>query len=305
MERNARLILVSVFLVLTLIGLAVFYGWIMGPDGESMSDERLIQFDGSVSGLSIGSDVRYLGVRVGRVLSIDLSASHPGRVDVSIGTDQALPASATLVALLEPQGITGLSLVELRDRSGEDVVFEVPDGAIPGYPSLVTRLSAAAEEISASIDSTLKKADRLLNDRALADLDATIREVRRLSENLAGATDNLDEIMAGIGRVAAELEQALPEYRRVATQLNREVLPTIAEAGRSVKTVSDTVAAGLGDNGEQISELIDKDLRTLVGMSDDLAAALQEFNELLNNVNEEPGALLYGERVEEVEIRLD
>ena len=305
MERNARIVMVTLFLLLTVLGLVLFLQWISGPDEASMSGERLVQFDGSVSGLSIGSEVRYLGVGVGRVSSIALSPGYPGRVDVIIGTDQALPASDKLIALLEPQGITGLSLVELRERSEDNPGFDVAPDTIPGYPSLVTRLSAAAEEITASVDSTLKKADRLLNDQALENLDATIRQVRRLSENLASATEDLDQVMASVARVSGELERTLPEYRKVAQRLNQEVLPVIEDAGKSVQAISATVADSLGENQERITELVDKDLRTLVGLTDDLAAALQEFNEMIGNINEEPGALLYGERVEEVEISID
>ena len=104
MERNARIILVSVFLLLTVTGVWLFYDWINSNDNDKALEERLVQFKGSVSGLSIGSDVRYLGVPVGQVNSIKLNPERAGRVDVMIGAHQQLPLSERLVAVLEEIG---------------------------------------------------------------------------------------------------------------------------------------------------------------------------------------------------------
>ena len=102
-----------------------------------------------------------------------------------------------------------------------------------------------------------------------------------------------------------EIEQSLPDFQAVAVRLDQDVLPAVADAGRSLQRATDAVAGSIGENGEELSQLIEKELPTLIGMTDELAAALQEFNELLGNINEEPGALLYGEQVREVEIPRD
>ena len=305
MERNARVILVATFLLLTLLALVGFYQWLQGPDEADMGAEQTIQFDGSVSGLSIGSRVRYLGVPVGRVNSINLSSVARGRVDVVIGTDQPLPGANSLVALLEAQGITGLSVIELRDRSEETPGFVVPPGYIPGYPSVLSQLAGSASRITDTVESTLDRLNNLLDDQAMDDLGATVSQLRILSENLAAASADLDQLIASANRVSHEIEQSLPDFQAVAVRLDQDVLPAVADAGRSLQRATDAVAGSIGENGEELSQLIEKELPTLIGMTDELAAALQEFNELLGNINEEPGALLYGEQVREVEIPRD
>lgn len=302
MERNARIIMVATFLVLSVLGLVAFYQWIKGPDPEDMGVDMAILFDGSVSGLSIGSQVRYLGVPVGRVNSISLSRDYPGRVDVTFGTRENLPPVEDMIALLEAQGITGLSIIELQARNMESPGFEVPPGVIPGYPSLFSQLAGSAGRITSSVEATLAKLDNLLSEQAADDLGATIGELRTLSENLAAATTDIDQLMSSASRVSAELEATLPEFRSVAQRLDEEVLPTVAEAGRSLSSATDAVAGTLGENGEEIQLLLTEELPALVGLTDDLAETLQELNALLGNINDEPGALLYGETVKEVEI---
>jgi phospholipid/cholesterol/gamma-HCH transport system substrate-binding protein len=302
MERNARLILVSSFVVLTLLASVLFYRWIQAPKAENMGEEHLIQFDGSVSGLSIGSEVRYLGVAIGRVSSIALSPTQHSRVDVRIGTRQALPDAQNLVAFLEPQGITGLSIIEIEDRPGMTHTFVAPPGVIPGYPSVLSRLSGSASRIAGSLEQTLERLNRLLDDESIADLDATLRQTRVLTENLANTSAHFEELMSSAARVSRELETAVPDFRGLARRLDREVLPTVVAAGESLEAATRAIADSIGDNREELGQLIEQDLPTLIGVTDDLALTLREFTRLVGNINSEPGALLYGEQVKEVEI---
>ncbi len=305
MERNARIILVATFVVISLLALVGFYQWIKGPDPESLGTDTAILFDGSVSGLSIGSEVRYLGVPVGRVSSISLSREYPGRVNVSFGSREELPPAKDIAAFLEAQGITGLSIIELRARSQENPGFEVPDGVIPGYPSLFSQLAGSAGRITQSVETTLARLDQLLSEQAAEDLAATIQQLRVLSTNLAEATGDIDALMGSASRVSAELESTLPEFRAVAQRLDREVLPAVADAGRSLEAATSSVAGTLEDNREELDALLQHELPTLVGLTDDLARTLGELDRLLGNINDEPGALLYGETVREVEISRD
>ena len=305
MERNARLILVATFIGITVIGLLLFYRWIQGPDPEKLGTDLAILFDGSVSGLSIGSEVRYLGVPVGKVSRIALSREYPGRVDVVFGSRENLPPAEAMVAALQAQGITGLSIIELSDRNGAEPAFEVPPGVIPGYPSLFSQLAGSAGRISGSVEATLGRLNEILDEKTAEDLSATVAQLRILSSNLAAATGDIDSLVASAARVSAELEQTLPEFCAAAQRLDEEVLPTVSEAGRSLKQVTDSAADALGDNREAIEQLLVQDLPTLVGIANDLTATLRELNDLVGNINDEPGALLYGENVKEVEIERD
>jgi phospholipid/cholesterol/gamma-HCH transport system substrate-binding protein len=302
MERNARIILVTTFLAITLVALLVFYRWVKGPDPDDIGQNTAILFDGSVSGLSIGSEVRYLGVPVGKVSAIGLSREYPGRVDVVFGSEEELPPPREIAAFLEPLGITGLAFIELRGRSPEQPGFEVPPGVIPGYPSLFSQLSGSAGRISRSVESTLGKLDSVLSEEAAEDLALSIQQLRILTTNLAAASSDIGALMASASRLSNELEATLPEFRAVARKLDREVLPAVTDAGRSLESATDSVKSTIEDNREELAALLQHELPTLVGLTDDLARTLGELDRLLGNINDEPGALIYGETVREVEI---
>lgn len=302
MERNARLILVSSFILFTLLALFFFYRWIQAPVSTISSETRQVQFNGSVSGLSIGSEVRYLGVSVGRVASIRLSPDRHGRVDVIISSEQPLPPSHQLIARLEAQGITGLSIIELEDRLSTTDIFEHAENTIPGYPSILSQLSGSAGRITEAVEQTLLRINTLLDEESMADLNATLRHARKLSENLATASERFDDVLDSTNRMGDELSQALPELRAAAHQLDREVLPAITSASESLQSVSIAASGVIDENRTELDLLIKQELPSLVGVSDELAKTLQEINRLIGNINGQPGALLYGEQVKEVEI---
>ena len=305
MERNARIILVSVFLVLSLAGLYLFYQWIDSNTNEANVEERLMQFQGSVSGLSIGSEVRYLGVPVGRVTSIKLTPERAGRVDVMVGAQQLLPDSDLLVAMLEGQGITGLSIIELRDRRNSDPTFDAPAGVVPGLPSMLSQLSDSAGSVTERAAEALARINTLLSTETISDLQLSIEQIRIMTTNIASATADLGELTSSITRLSQELEKTVPDYRAVAIRLEEEVLPAVTGAGNSLQAASDAITSAVGENSEALQQMMNRQLPTLIGMTDQLADTLEQLSQTVESISEEPGSLLFGKRLPEVEIRLE
>ncbi len=304
MERRAQFILVAVFLLLTVASVAGFIRWIT-PDESDSVERRLVQFDSSVSGLSVGSVVRYLGVPVGRVLDIALNRERAGRVNVKIGLDQPLPDSDMLVALLEPQGITGLSLVELRDRNLTSVTTDVEPGVIPGQASILSTISNSAAKLSEQAELALTRINALLKEETVANFEDTVRQLRDLTGNLSQASGGADALLVSLTRVSEQLEAALPAYSSLAVQLESDLLPTIVDAGESIQRTSDVLAASVDENREEIGQLLQQDLPSLMRLSDEFAHTLREISRLTRNINNQPGALLYGAPVPEADIPLD
>ena len=100
----------------------------------------------------------------------------------------------------------------------------------------------------------------------------------------------------------SELERSLPELRAAAAQLDQSVLPAVTAAGASIESASNSIVEVVADNRDQMNQVINQELPTLIGVTDELAVTLREMNRLIGNINGEPGALLFGEQVKEVEI---
>ena len=304
MERRAQFLLVAVFLLLSVGSVVWFMRWISPAEGDAF-EQRLVQFDGSVSGLSVGGEVRYLGVPVGRVLDIGLNPQRTGRVDVQIGLDQPLPDSADLVALLEPQGITGLAVIGLSDRDTTSAPVDVAPGVIPGQPSVFSAVSASALQLAKQAEIALTRFNALLSEETIENFEVTARELRTLAGNLSRASGDVDALLASLGRVSTQVESALPAYHSLALRLEDDLFPTMIDAGQSLQATSDTLAATVGENREQVKQMLQQDLPSLIRVGDELAITLQELQRLARNINNQPGALLYGAPVKEADIPLE
>ena len=304
MEHRAQFLLVAVFLLLSVGSVVWFMRWISPAAGDTV-EQRLVQFDGSVSGLSVGGEVRYLGVPVGRVLDIGLNPQRAGRVDVQIGLDQPLPDSADLVALLEPQGITGLAVIGLRDRDATSAPVDVAPGVIPGQPSVFSAVSASAQQLVKQAEIALTRFNALLSHETIENFEVTARELRSLAGNLSRASGDVDALLASLGRVSTQVEAALPAYRSLALRLEDDLFPTMIDAGQSLQATSDTLAATVGENREQVKQMLQQDLPSLIRVGDELAITLRELQRLARNINNQPGALLYGAPVKEADIPLE
>ena len=70
METRANYILVGSFVLLLIAGLLAFVLWFARLQLDAEVSRFDILFEGTVTGLSEGSPVRYSGVRVGEVSSI-------------------------------------------------------------------------------------------------------------------------------------------------------------------------------------------------------------------------------------------
>jgi ABC-type transporter Mla subunit MlaD len=115
----------------------------------------------------------------------------------------------------------------------------------------------------------------------------------------------MEELVASVTRITAELEETLPDYRAMAISLDKEMVPAVVAAGNSLQDASDAVSEAVGTNQPQLRRLLQKDLPTLIGLTDDLARSLDGINQTMVNINDEPGAIFFGEQVREVEISLE
>src|SRR5690349_3503134 len=106
MEREANYVAVGAFVLLITAMAALFVYWYSDTRDQRSFNRYEIYFDGSVSGLSPGSQVRYLGVDVGRVVAIKLDPRTADRVQVLADIDSNAPISERTLAQLAIQGVT-------------------------------------------------------------------------------------------------------------------------------------------------------------------------------------------------------
>lgn len=193
-----------------------------------------------VTGLNPEAQVRYRGMAVGRVKSIDLDTKDRRRILVDIEVDDKIPINKSTYAQLGMEGITGISYVHLLDDySNTQPAAKGPEGLVevPLKPSFLDAISDNAEGavrdarvLMTSLNELMTPENRKRIAATLASLDRITANLQAVSERMPGLVARGEVWLGEDNRKAArdtlervnEAAKALPALARDAQQLVRE-----------------------------------------------------------------------------------
>src|SRR6202167_4452168 len=132
MDRDVNYVAVGAFVLLVVAMAVSFVFWYTDEQDKRTYQRYEIYFEGSVSGLTAGSPVRYLGVDVGKVKRIQLDPQQRKRVMVIVDIDSTAPIENRTLALLSLQGVTGLLFIDLEQDKQVRAAAALPQGL--NYP---------------------------------------------------------------------------------------------------------------------------------------------------------------------------
>src|SRR3712207_3406620 len=151
METRASHLLVGGFVLVLIAAMVGFIMWLARAQFQETADRYEIQFTGSVTGLQVGSPVRYRGVPVGTVREIRLDPANVERVRVRVDLQPGTPIKVDSLASMEQQGVTGGVYVQITGGTQEAPslreVANVPMPVIPSKPSTFAELADRAPEL--------------------------------------------------------------------------------------------------------------------------------------------------------------
>ena len=213
METRANYLLIGAVTLLGILATFGFFLWYARIAIDRQYDYYGIRFD-QVSGLSRAGDVRFNGILVGQVISIDLSRTGT-QVRVDIQVQNGTPIDSGTVATLRSQGVTGVSYVSLA--SG-------PPGAEPLAVDPTTGVEMIRSEPSV-FDSLIEGAPQLL-----AEATALLRQLSGLvsPENQQRVTD----ILGNVETASGGLEKALTDFSAISGTVREGVDQISAFTGR-------------------------------------------------------------------------
>jgi phospholipid/cholesterol/gamma-HCH transport system substrate-binding protein len=230
-------------------------------------DRYYVEIDGSVIGLSRGTNVYFDGIEVGSVDNIALSQHDLGRVRVAIDLDRGTPMRTDTKALIRGAGLTGLKTIDLQG------------GAI-GAPPLPVGATLVASE--SGLDRLQAQADRLAD------------QSERLMTRLNKVVDNVEQATS-----PEQLGAIVASTRETTANLARATHAAAALVADNRTAVHDAVAAlaRASDNANQVATDIRTLLRTnqgsIIGILADARQAARTFKELAREVRDKPSRLVF------------
>ena len=309
MERDARYAAVALFALAAIAATFAFVWWYSGQGDRRSYVRYEIYFEGSVSGLSQGSPVRYLGVDVGRVRSMSVDRKDPGRVKVVAEVDSGAPLSGATRARLGLLGLTGLLYIDLQLDPEADSARELVAGE--RYPVIQSRkgdIEAFLERLPDLVGragSVMARVESLLADDNLQAIHDSLRNVREASAGLPELSRNAASLAADLRSTAAEATALTQRLNAVATGAQPGLEATLA----SVQAASEK----LGRTAESLERIVVGNEAALGGLAGSGASELQqlvfdvrdasaEVRALARTLRERPSSLLRESKEQGVEI---
>ena len=286
METRAGYMIVGIFVLLMTAGILTFFLWLGKTDFDYKTKYYMIYFPGSVTGLTLGGTVNYLGVPIGTVKNIELDPEKPDQVRVLVGIKDSVLIREDAFASLELQGLTGYKFVQISGGSKESPPLEVKKGQ--RYPIIPSRYSGV-EEIMTALPRMVNKFTNLI-DR----MNATFSEENR--NRFANALKNIDALSQELAKSAEPLKIMLGDTSKAMKTFDTELKRLGKSTERvfiNVEDAAKNINIFLKDNRVAIDALTQTGsyeiLQTLNETRETMTTARQFFEKL----NENPRSLFF------------
>ena len=292
METRANYALIGLFTLVVFAGMLGFVYWFAAARNNGAKMSYRVVFTGSVSGLTRGSLVRFNGLRVGEVTTIDLVPNDPSRVMAVIEVDQKTPVKTDTRARLEYQGLTGQASVQLSGGTAAAPALVSPDGARPviyADRSDFQDILETVQRLATRTDGILARVEKVVSDNE-GSLGNTIRSVETFAKALADNSAGVGAFLASIGETAqriSSLSTRLEALSTTAEELLRSV--DASSVNRTVANVEGFTRA-LADNRQNIDALLADGAVLAKRLSDSsqrLDTALAEVNRIAKSIDGE------------------
>lgn len=309
MDRETNYVVVGAF-VLLVIGMAVsFVYWYTDQKDKRTYQRYEIYYDGTVSGLTGGSPVRYLGVDVGKVVRIELEPKQRKRVEVIADIDANAPISSRTLALLSLQGVTGLLFIDLEEDPKSSANGPLPLGQrypmIRSAPSdldvLLRSLPALANHAIELVDHM----DQVFSAENVQAFKATLANAREASQRSPALLREIEQLVADLKHTSDEVDSAATDFRRVTNDAGPELKATLVNIRRITETLAST-SEHLNDfvsqNEPTISRFTSQGLPELERLLRESRDALRDFRDLSRSLKQNPSQVLYESNYHGVEL---
>ena len=250
-----------------------------------------------VAGLNLNAPVKYNGVDVGKVRTIQLDPANPEHVRLVFAIERGTPINQDTLAVLKTQGLTGIAYVELEGGGRESAPLRASaPGQYPEIrtkPSLSARLENVLTSVLAKLDQTSNNINAMLSDDNRAAFTHALSDIAAVSHTLAARKTTLD---AGIASAAQTFDNAA----RVTAQLG----PVIEQISRSAQAVermgneaalASTSAGKTVDSvGADVKRLTAETVPELQRLLGELSVLSNSLRRLSDQTERNPAGLLLG-----------
>lgn len=289
MENRSHALIAGLFVIILSAAMAVTATWLSGETTDHA--HYILTSDASVSGLNPQADVRFRGVKVGKVEDIGFDPENSRFISIRIGVDKNVPLTKGVFAQLGYQGVTGLAYIQLDDDGSQPELLQTNEtdlARIPMRTSTLDNIVITGQDLLNSINETVKRMNLLLNDQN--------------QERFSHLLENMENVTTNFGSFTEQLQpnlNSLPELTSKTNSLLGNADLLVKDTDQLVKNINDVVKkinqqGGIFDNLAQSAEELADTIPKVQEAIDGVKHGSRRVDSVLHQLEEQPRSLIFG-----------
>lgn len=310
METRPRYVAVGAFVLFLIVGLVAFVVWLGKFQGRDDFAYYDVLFEGAVTNLQVGSTVRYRGLAVGRVVDMRIDDDNIDRVRVTLQVRPDTPVRTNTVASLEIQGITGVAYVQLT--SGSPAGNPLPKTDEPPYPLIASRPSSLEElfqgapDLVTGLNALVERATLLFNEENRQAIEATLRNLRTLTDAVARNSGSLSKALDNGAAAADQIRGAAAEFEWLASDIRGQVtgvgkdaaaaMSELQQAAEAFSTVANELDALVAESRGPVRDFTAVGLYELTQLITETRLLVASLSRVSSQIERDPARFFFGDR---------
>ncbi|AGK48012.1 MULTISPECIES: MlaD family protein [Burkholderia] len=243
----------------------------------------------NVTGLFPDAAVRYRGLDVGKVQSINFDRGHPGQIVIRILVDTNAPITRSTFGSLGFQGVTGIAFVQLDD-TGADLA-PLPTSAkavaqIPMRPSLFDQLQQRGDVLLKQMEIAAKSVNEMLSPEMRGQLKATAASMQQAADGITQLSKQVEPALAQMPQTMAHVNRALGSANALVAP-GGPLVANLNRAGQALASMNDTLA--------ELSARVRYDtLPRFNALATNVGDTSRTLKDVAGDVGRNPRSLLFG-----------
>jgi phospholipid/cholesterol/gamma-HCH transport system substrate-binding protein len=298
MESKFNYAVVGAFVVVLGAALIGAVLWLTSAKRQGQANITYLSYmTESVAGLNVNAPVKYHGVDVGFVRGIEIDRTNLERVQLTLAIAHDTPVTQDTLAVVESQGLTGISYVDLTGGRHDSPPLRAGPGedypVIRSAPSLLGRLDTAVSRLVASTTRTSESLNALLDEDNRRAVGRTLADLQVVTRTLAARSSTIDAALVNATRTLANTAQFTADLPRLAARIERsaEGFDRMSEAlARAAGSGATTFDSTRGDLQQFTSEGL-PEIRQLVAELREMTGTLRRLG---TELERDPTTLVWG-----------
>ena len=292
MDTKINFFKIGLFVIALVISLLILVFW-LGKFGfeKKKFDEYQIYFKESISGLNIGSSIKYKGFEVGNVNEIKLNPLNSEEIQLNIVIKKGTPIKEDNYAVLGNLGITGLKYIELKGGSNDSKLLQKDENGfriISSKTSDLTTLVDSTTDLTNELTLVLAQMKKLLADENIK----TISEILGKTQN---SMTNVEQFSLYLVNNEKKIDELIKNINILAKNGNKS-FESIDKSADSFKELSSEILLEIRKGSFDIKDMSKESFDKLNNVLNSLDSTLLQTQTLIDNLNQSPSDILFKQK---------